>query len=335
MSMDLSIFNPNNLPAHLQQVKTIAAPINLGGAADSRNKIKMKNGRFILAVGGAQEKVLDVLKLPVVIVAAHDYVSRAWYATKWQPGVAARPGCFSSDGVSPNPASTNPQAARCDLCPQNQKGSSDTGGKACSFFKRIVVLINGKKLPFIIDVKSMSIFGSGEPQNAKYSLMEYSKLLASKGINPSMVVTELTFDANASVPKIFFTPTGFIDENMSQIVTEVLSNKELIDEYRAVDLDSIGDTPGTALADVPPTNNGPAPSNIRPAQTAQAPATQTIKPTATPVASTVQKFGVSASDAPVDVSPAPAAAPRQQPASAAPASTADIDALLNGMDFGD
>lgn len=331
MSMDLSIFNPNNLPAHLQQVKTIAAPINLGGAADSRNKIKMKNGRFILAVGGAQEKVLDVLKLPVVIIAAHDYVSRAWYATKWQPGVAARPGCFSADGITPNAASTNPQAARCDLCPQNQKNSSDTGGKACTFFKRVVVLINGKKLPFIIDVKAMSIFGTGEPQNAKYSLTEYSKLLASKGINPSMVVTELTFDTNASVPKIFFTPTGFIDENMAQIVSDVLSNKELIDEYRAVDLDSVGDAPGTQLADVPPTNNGPAPSNIRSPQTAQG-GTQTIRPQpATAPAPTVQKFGVSPTDTPADVTPAP----RQQPATAAPASTADIDALLNGMDFGD
>ncbi len=335
MSMDLSLFNPNTLPAHLQQVKSIAAPINLGGAADSRNKIKMKNGRFILAVGGAQEKVLDVLKLPVVIIAAHDYVSRAWYSSKWQPGVAARPGCFSSDGITPNGASTNPQAARCDLCPQNQKGSGDTGGKACSFFKRIVVMINGKKLPFIIDVKSMSIFGTGEPQNAKYSLTEYSKLLASKGINPSMVVTELTFDTNASVPKIFFTPTGFIDEAMAQIVSETLANKELIDEYRAVDLDSVGDVPGTQLADVPPVNSGPAPSNIRPAQTAQG-GTQTIRqqPAATPQP-TVQKFGVNPTDAPVEVSPQPAAQ-RQQPAqTAAPASTADIDALLNGMDFGD
>jgi len=339
--MDLSIFNANTLPAHLQAVKAAAPAINLGGSTDTRNRIKMKNGRFIIQIAGAQEKVLDILRLPVIIIGAHDYVSRIWYAGKWQQGVAARPGCFSSDGVTPNATSPQAQAARCDLCPQNQKGSSDTGGKACAFFKRLVVLIAGKSTPFMLDVKSMSIFGTGDTANAKYGLTEYSKILAGKGINPSMVITELTFDANASVPKIFFTPTGFIDEGMAVQVQTALANKELMDEYRSVDLTTLGDEPGTPLV-----NAGPTPSNIQraanppgqqpaqqaaPVQAAPVAAQQAAPQPATQAAPAVRKFGVSATDAPVEAAQVPIQPTAVQ---ASVAQNADIDKLLNDIDFG-
>lgn len=330
MAMDLAVLNNNNLPAHLQAIKNAPAMV-LGGQGDLRNSIRMKNGRFVLKMGSSQEQVVNALELPVVIVGAHDYVSRAWYKDKWVQGSKARPSCFSPDGITPSESSPEKQNTRCDACKWNQKGSSDNGGKACTFFKRIVVQLKGKNPPFILDVKSQSIFGSGDTAQQQYGLNDYSKLLSSKGINPSMVVTMLSFDPAASVPKIFFKPDSFLDEATALIVQKILADRETIDEYRAVELGSIGDAPDGNAA---PINNGPAPSNIQqPAVTvAAAPQAQPIqaqapKPVvATPTAPAVQKFTVSPEDRIIDVTPS-------QPANA-PAGAVDINSLLDGIDFG-
>jgi hypothetical protein len=142
----------------------------------------------------------------------------------------------------------------------------------------------------------------------------------------------LTFDTNASVAKLFFTPTGFISEDMAAQVQTILADQELINEYKSVDLNTLGDEPGTPLAVV---NTGPAPSNIQPqaapAKPAPQPVQQAVPQPVTPAAPKVQKFGVSAADTPVEV-PVPAQQATPSP-TAAPASTADIDQLLAGIEF--
>lgn len=318
MSTNMSIFDNNTLPAHLKQYAAVMAPINLGGAADTRNRITMKGNRFTLKVGNTQEKTLEVLKLPVIIVGAHDYVSRSWYATKYNPAVKARPDCYSADGITPNPQSAKRQADQCAICPQNQKGSSETGGKACAFFKRLVVLIAGKSAPFIVDVKGMGIFGSGDTTNGKYGLTEYSKLLAGKGINPSLVITELTFDTAVSVPKLFFTPVGYINEEMSVQVQKILADKALLDEYKSVDLESLGEAPSQAIT------TGPAPSNIPASNGNLAQQVQAAAPKPANVVSEVRKFEIPKAEV------IPQVMQQSAPASAA---TADIDALLDGINF--
>lgn len=330
MSNMLAVLNTNQLPAHLAQFATQLPEIKLGGGSDTRNKITMKNGRFVLHIAGSQEKVLDVLKLPVIIVGAHDNVSRMFYAQKYQPGVKARPSCFSSDGLTPAVGAPNKQSARCDICPKNQKGSGENGGKACSFFKRLVVLIAGKATPFMLDVKGMSIFGTGDTANGNYSLTEYSKVLAGKGINPSMVVTELSFDTSSTVAKIFFTPKSFIDENMAAQVQAILSDKEVIESYRAVELDTLGDAPdNTATAPAANMTNfasAPAPQ-AAPAQAAPVPVQQAAPQPATTPAPTVQKFNLAPDDKPVDV-PVSAHAP-----AAANVTSNEVDSLLDGISF--
>ena len=163
----LAVFDNTPVPAYITGANLPAIP--LANQVDSRNRIAFKNGRFVIKAGNGQERALQQLHLDVVIVGAHDYISRIYYEGKYAPGMKARPVCFSSDGNSPSRASAKPQSAICASCPQNQKGSAENNGKACGFFKRLVVMINGKGSLFIVDAKSQSIFGTGNPSSSKTS----------------------------------------------------------------------------------------------------------------------------------------------------------------------
>jgi hypothetical protein len=54
-----------------------------------------------------------------------------------------------------------------------------------------------------------SIFGAGE--NGKWPLQTYAKMIASKGIPITSVVTEMRFDTNSSTPKLTFKPARFLE----------------------------------------------------------------------------------------------------------------------------
>jgi len=217
----VSLFSPNAsviIPDYLRAPKAPSALA--GGLGDSRNRIGLGGCRFRLIESGQEVAVRLSTHLDVIVVAANAAVSRIFYATKFVAGSKTAPDCFSATGAHPSPTATSPQdgGKGCAQCPQNVKGSrmNDDGskGRACSFAKRLVVTLPGGSplKAYQLDVKAMSIFGTGVAAQGLFSLSEYAKLLAGQGVRAEGVVTRLTFDTAQTVPKLFFTPMQWLDQ---------------------------------------------------------------------------------------------------------------------------
>ena len=80
-----------------------------------------------------------------MIISASPAISKIFYEAGYQEGDAEAPDCFSTNGVSPDPASPKKQAELCASCPQNRFGSranlvTGAKGKACQDSKRLAVV---------------------------------------------------------------------------------------------------------------------------------------------------------------------------------------------------
>jgi hypothetical protein len=297
-----------SVPSYLAAVEGSATSQLMGGlGGEGRNRIGLKGARFRLVQGGQEIAVKDESYLDVVILGANAAVSRTFYAGKYDPAKKAPPDCFSPDGVASGKGATSPQSAKCATCKQNEKGSKiyedGTKGRACSFSKRLAVMLVGDadQNVYQLDAKALSVFGEGIPAKGLYTLAEYSKLLGARGVRAEGVVTRISFDTNASVPKLFFTPQSFVGEAEFAGIAKLAKSKEVKDmlEVSAESVDLSGEVDGEAAFLAQP-----------PAHVAAIPA-----PKATP--------------APV-VEPAPAPAPAPKPA-AAPVAAQAMDEDLAGL----
>lgn len=250
MSTQVTPFDGMKLPTSLmsQDVLNLAKNIT-GGLSTSTNRMSIKGARFRLNVAG-QERVLTELSTDMVIVNAIPHVSRVFYGEKFNednPGV--KPTCRSRDGVRPDadiPAADK-QSAACAGCPKNVKGSADDNkSRACAFKKRLVVMSpNGLKpgaLPvlYALDANATTIFGEDNPQQGKYSLQSFFKVLsqprqgAPAGIPPQFIVTRFEFDPRSSTPKLLLSlsPGGdgygpFLNEEQQKKVIELARSDEV------------------------------------------------------------------------------------------------------------
>ena len=67
-----------------------------------------------------------------------------------------------------------------------------------------------------LTLSATSIFGKEEGD--KRPLQAYARYLAAQTISPEMVVTRLRFDTKAAVPKLFFQPMRFLEQDEYEIV---------------------------------------------------------------------------------------------------------------------
>lgn len=208
------------IPAHL--AARVGAPSilaqsmagGLGNGGESYPRISIKGARFRI-IDGDTETVLDSVMLDVVIVGANPRVSKTWYAKTWTPDAEpSAPDCFSLDGLGPDPQSTAPQNDLCASCPQNAWGSKITPQgqqiKACADKKRLaVVSADDPEGPvYLLEVTPAALKG----------LNQYQKELSVRGIPPEIVKTKVSFDTNASYPKLQFGFGGFIEADVQQVV---------------------------------------------------------------------------------------------------------------------
>jgi len=249
----------------------------VGGTA--YNRIGLKGSRFRLIVNGQEELIVEDNFLDVIIVGASPGVSRMFYEGVYDPAEKVAPTCYSADGVVPNADVIHKQSTKCQLCPQNQIGSrvSDGGRKtrACGFFKRLaVVLPSDVNTLYRLEAKGMTIFAEGKPANNKFSLAEYGKKLNTRGIDPSYLITRLTFNTDESVPVVLFSPMRYLEANEAPLIADVVNGPEVpaLLEITAQTVDLSGEA-----AD-------PAQSNAAPAApaVAAAPAVRPAAPVAAP-----------------------------------------------------
>jgi hypothetical protein len=213
MSNELAMLGME-LPAHLRQYElddTTRALMGSGGGGAKR--ISIEGSVWRLLVNGKEIAQKEERNLNVVIVAASAHVGRSYYEGVYKKGVTSAPDCWSADGNKPDATAKSPQAPSCATCPQNVKGSGSGEGRACRFSQRIAVVLDndiGGDV-FQLVLPSTSIFGEGE--NGKWPLQTYAKMIGSKGVPISTVVTEMRFDTNSSTPKVVFKPIRFLEAN--------------------------------------------------------------------------------------------------------------------------
>jgi hypothetical protein len=230
MSNELSVLG-GGLPSYLKEVEldaTTRALMGSGGTGGMK-RISIKGGVWRMMVNGKEVAKNEDRAMNVVVVAAAPKVSRTFYAGTYSEGGEAKaPDCWSADGEVPDAKASAPQASRCVDCAQNAKGSGQGDSRACRFSQRLaVVLANDLEGEVMqLTLPASSIFGAGEP--GKWPLQTYAKMIGSKGVPITAVVTEMRFDTEAATPKITFKPLRVLDSDEHEMaITQGKSDKAL------------------------------------------------------------------------------------------------------------
>ena len=299
------------IPAHL--AKRIGQPSALaqsisGGLAGGSDfpRISIKGSRFRIVEGGA-ETVLDSTTLDVVIVGANPRLSKTYYAKQWTPdSEPSSPDCFSLDGIRPHVESTSPQNDVCAGCPQSAWGSKVTPLgqqiKACSDLKRLAVVA--------ADDPSGPVYLLQVTPAALKGLNAYQKELSMRGIAAEIVRTRISFDTDASFPKLKFGFGGFLDEDTMLAVDDLFGS----DKVKEITGEATGSEPVAIPAPAP------RPAPVKAAAPAPAPAAETPK----------RGFGAKPAAAPAPVAEA-APAPKAAPKKAAPVVANDASSLADDI----
>ena len=283
-----------NVPAHI--ANRIGKPSALaekliGGISNGESwpRISIKGARFRIKDGDA-ETVLQSTTIDVVIVGSNPRLSKTFYAKAWDPSAeATAPDCSSMDGVRPDSNVSEPQNDICATCPHNawgsKKGPQGQDLKACSDSKRIAVVS--------ADDPSGTIYLMLITPAALKDLNQYQKDLSHRGIAPELVRTRVSFDTNASFPKLNFGFGGVLTENEIAAVDEVLSHP------------TIPEMTGEKMRNVPAQIEAPAKPKPQLVKAAPAPVVEEVEEEEAPAPK--RGFGAKAEAAPA---PAPKAAPK-------------------------
>jgi hypothetical protein len=213
MSKDLVLQSIKN---DLAQVKTGLdddTKAVAGSSLGNNKRISIKAGVFRKIVGGKEVGAIEDRFMNVIFVKmAHD-PSRTYYGSVYKEGEKTSPLCWSSNSKTPDPEVKNPQAARCDKCPQSIKGSSQSGTtSACRISWRTAVVLPQDPAGDVMQlvIPAMSCFG--DETNGKRPFKPYIQYLASHDISAGSVITKMQFDTNATAPKLVFSAVGAVPQ---------------------------------------------------------------------------------------------------------------------------
>ena len=198
---------PEPTEAQMQEIaarlraEVAAVGQRLTGNTISSIKLKGSTG-FITEEGGAIKSEVNV-----VIVAYTNY--NALFDTRYSPGNFEVPRCYAlnpiTEKMAPAANATEPQAASCAVCPQNQFKSADGGrgaGKACRNARRLAVLLveTGNSLD------TAELMTIAVPPTSLKAFDRYLVQLASRhSCTPSAVLTKLTLDPSQTYSRLIFT----------------------------------------------------------------------------------------------------------------------------------
>jgi hypothetical protein len=222
MSNELAVLD-QGLPSYLKELEldsTTKALMGSGGDGGMK-RISIKGGVWRMMVNGKEIAQNEERSMNVVIVAAAEKVSRTFYAKQYsEGGEVTAPDCWSADGEVPDAKAKAPQSKRCVDCPQNAKGSGQGESRACRYSQRLaVVLANDIKGDvYQLTLPAASIFGAGEP--GKWPLQTYAKMIGSKGVPITAIVTEMRFDTSSATPKLTFKPVRVLEPSEHETVIE-------------------------------------------------------------------------------------------------------------------
>jgi hypothetical protein len=207
------MLNGSNLPAYLQQ----AAPSALQASmlrGEAGNRISIKGGRWRLIQDGEEVAVSADPVMPLIIVDGLPFVSRQFYGTVYEEGVASMPVCWSTDGVTPDKGVNTPVCTNCASCPNNAEGSGNKGkSRACRFLRRIAVAIpNRMDRVYVMQLPATSLFGDKTADDLPKPLNQYTTFLQSRNLDLTKVVTNFCFDIHETAPTVRFQGARLLTE---------------------------------------------------------------------------------------------------------------------------
>ncbi len=224
---ELSIFEGNSLVSS-DLFKSLQSAGNnlLGSSGGGVRRISVRGKRFRELVGSEEMRVSKSDSMNIVIVNAAP-LSRTYYEGTYSPDSPSAPHCWSADTNVPSPDVPEDQrmAPRCMDCPMNIKGSGQGESRACRFQQRLAVALEGQlDKVYQMQLPATSVFGRGD--DGKMPMQAYARFLNEHDTPPIAVVTEMYFDDDSDVPKLFFKPVRPLEEAELQQVASLLEHPD-------------------------------------------------------------------------------------------------------------
>ena len=176
------------------------------------NRISIKDGVFTIFKRG-EEKFSIQKSINVVFVDQASMPSRAYYDAPYDEKVRSLPVCWSTNGRTPDRSVHEPQSEVCMNCTQNIIGSGKGSSKACKYNWRTAVVFEDSLVKdiFRLTIPPTSIWGKGDV--GKRPFKEYLNFLVGGGLPINKIVTEIRFDLDFPVPKVYFQPVRALTED--------------------------------------------------------------------------------------------------------------------------
>lgn len=197
-----------------------------------------------VCIGGDEKPVMamvdgEPMPAPTVKVVILNQVpkrSRAYFEGAFTEGSSSAPVCWSVNGDTPDEDVAEPQASRCDACPQSVKGSKVTENgptTACASSKRIAVVPSNKPdFTALLCKLAVTSLWDGEPKEEAqgwYSFDAYLKHLKANGVtHTAMVETTMKFDSSVNYPKVLFKFGGFINAETAAVIAPRVESDEVL-----------------------------------------------------------------------------------------------------------
>ena len=202
-------------------------------------RLKHKGEEHVLTKDGEPTQ-----RLNLVMIRANKGYSKIYYAKKYAEGDDAAPDCFSPDGVKPDPSVQRPQCKTCEACPMNVWGSrmTDEGkkAKACQDSRRMAVLLMDPKL----DISTEEPVLLRIPPASLTELKTYADGMSRAGVALYKIITQVSFDTDASFPKLLFKAFGW-DESQADTWSALRESDTV---KRILDASEVPDTAASTTA---------------------------------------------------------------------------------------
>lgn len=213
MSAIIPFSSGAKLPAYLQN-KEATQEFNSEVASGATYTTLSIKGKVFTLKRDKQSKLMtraddpdEALQSLILTIVKFNTNTRTFFSKTYSDddtGQAARPTCFTYDGIAPDSGSKDPQSKKCATCKHNVWGDTSTGvGTACSQRTRVAV-VDPENIdePMLLSV----------PPASRTAFNDITKEAVSRGAPFNGLAVKVSFDPTAATPKLVFKFAGYITD---------------------------------------------------------------------------------------------------------------------------
>ena len=198
----------------------------IGGGFGTSRRISLRGGKFRQMLNGEQMKVSKHDELNIVVLDAAP-VARTFYEGEYDPEKTTPPTCWSADTQTPSAdvPEEHRQSIRCADCAMNVKGSGAGNSRACRYSQRLSVALEGDlETVYQLQLPATSLFG--DAKDGAMPMQGYARFLKAHNTPCIAVITEMRFDEDADVPKLFFKAVRPLEESELEAAVELRDSED-------------------------------------------------------------------------------------------------------------